>query len=89
MKRYFDDKERIYNEYKKYIYKYYKGNFEAFQIRGYFRKRKAGSCKVSKCLVCHYEKVLNIKSAKDKISDDIFNDSLREYYEQISDATDY
>ena len=87
VKRYFNEKDRIVREYRKYVYRYYGGNFDEVAVKGYFRKRKAGSCKNSKCLVCHYEKVLRIKSVNGKIAYDRFKESLDDFYD-ISDAPD-
>ncbi len=48
---------------------------------GRFRKRKALGCRRSRCLVCHYEKVLGIASVKDRVREYRFKESLRDYAE--------
>jgi hypothetical protein len=46
---------------------------------GRFRKQKAFGCGRSRCLLCHYEKIFSIPSAKDRIRELRFFDSLRDY----------
>ena len=48
---------------------------------GRFRKRKALGCGRTRCLVCHYEKVLGIPSAKDHIREYRFADSVNDYFD--------
>jgi hypothetical protein len=43
---------------------------------GRFRKRKALGCGRSRCLVCHYEKILGIPSVKDRVRESQYIDSL-------------
>jgi hypothetical protein len=83
MKRYFDEKDRIVREYRKVIRwrKHYNSNSDDIKI-GRYRKRKAFGCGTPKCLVCHYEKVFKIKSAKSKILDDKFTQSIEDYYDE-------
>ena len=48
---------------------------------GRFRKRKALGCGKTRCLVCHYEKVLKIASVKDRIREQRFTSSLNDYFD--------
>ncbi len=52
-----------------------------FQI-GRFRKRKAFGCGKTRCLVCHYEKIFEIASVKDRIREQRFLDSLNDYFDR-------
>jgi hypothetical protein len=51
---------------------------------GRFRKQRALGCKKTRCLLCHNEKVLKIPSLKDKIREERFEESLKDYLESIS-----
>jgi hypothetical protein len=46
---------------------------------GRFRKNKALGCSRSRCLICHYEKVLRIPSGKDRARENRYIDSLSDY----------
>ncbi len=43
---------------------------------GRFRKRKARGCGRTRCLLCHYEKVLKIPSRQERVHAQAFYDSL-------------
>ena len=47
---------------------------------GRFRKQKAFGCGRSRCLLCHFEKVFGIASAKDRIREQRYLDSLNDYW---------
>ena len=51
---------------------------------GRFRKRKALGCGSPRCFLCHYEKLLDISSIKDRLRENHYADSLKDYL----DATD-
>lgn len=46
------------------------------QPLGRFRKRHPCDCGKAKCMICHSEKILKIKTHKDKISDKNFKEQL-------------
>ncbi len=48
---------------------------------GRFRKQKAFGCGRSRCLLCHYEKIFDIASMKDRVREQRFLDSLNDYYD--------
>lgn len=50
-----------------------------FQV-GRFRKRKAFGCGRPRCLLCHYEKIYDIASTKERIRERRFLDSLNDYF---------
>jgi hypothetical protein len=47
---------------------------------GRFRKRKAFGCGNTRCLLCHFEKIFGIPTAKDRIREQRFLDSLNDYF---------
>lgn len=47
---------------------------------GRFRKQKAFGCGRSRCLLCHFEKIFSIPSAKDRVRDRRFLDLLNDYF---------
>ena len=48
---------------------------------GRFRKQKARGCRKARCLLCHYEKIYKIATEKDRIQEQKFRDSMKEYIE--------
>jgi hypothetical protein len=40
-------------------------------------------CNRPRCLGCHYEKVLKIATVKDRIGEERYKDSLREYIDSV------
>lgn len=88
MKRYFSDISLIKRRYLEYL----KTNNiidDGLIAAGYFRKHKNKGCKKSRCFLCHGEKLLNIKSKKDKIFDNKYKDSLADYYENLENDDDW
>ncbi|MEW6211279.1 MAG: hypothetical protein AB1631_23135 [Acidobacteriota bacterium] len=55
---------------------------------GRFRKKKALDCGRSRCLVCHFDKVLGIPSHKDRIRRLRFKDSLDDCYASLDEIDD-
>jgi hypothetical protein len=55
-----------------------------FQV-GRFRKQAALGCGKSRCLLCHFEKIFGIASAKDRMRHQRFIDSWRDYLD-IADS---
>lgn len=47
--------------------------------RGRFRKRKPMDCGKTRCLLCHFEKLLHIPSNNDRIQQMRFAESLQDY----------
>ena len=51
---------------------------------GRFRKQKAFGCGNSRCLLCHYDKLMKNASVKDRIREQLFEDSLEDYLDSIA-----
>ena len=51
-----------------------------FQV-GRFRKQKAFGCDRSRCLLCHFEKIFDIASVKERIREQRYLDSLNDYFD--------
>jgi hypothetical protein len=49
---------------------------------GRFRKQKALGCRKSRCLLCHYDKIMKIASIKDRIREHRTQYSLEDYWNQ-------
>jgi hypothetical protein len=49
-----------------------------FQV-GRFRKKKALGCGRSHCKLCHFEKIFDVPSAADRVREQQFDDSLKDY----------
>lgn len=85
MKRYHQELERTKRVHKRHLYGAHKqtGLINCvceFQI-GRFHKRKALGCYKTRCLLCHYEKIFAIASVKDRIREQRFLDSLKDYFD--------
>jgi hypothetical protein len=46
--------------------------------RGRYRKRDGFDCGNTQCMICHSEKILDIKSRKERIADQRFSEQLND-----------
>ena len=51
---------------------------------GRFRKKKALGCGKSRCLLCHYDKLMKVASVKVHIREQRYEDSLKDYFDSIA-----
>jgi hypothetical protein len=86
MKRYHQELERtrqVHQDHLRWIHNWPQRivDCECELQAGRFRKQKALGCKRSRCLLCHYDKLLKIPSIKDRIREQRFVDSVKDYLE--------
>ncbi len=85
MKRYHLELERTKRVHRQHLWQTHNWPIAAvncfceFQV-GRFRKQKAFGCRKSRCLLCHFDKIFDIVSAKDRIRDARYLDSLNDYF---------
>ena len=83
MKRYHQERGRTKSEHRRHLQWVHGWPRKAVDCAcdlqaGRFRKQKALGCGRPRCLVCHYEKVLDLPSIKDRIREQRFRDSLED-----------
>jgi hypothetical protein len=88
VKRYHQDLGRINRAHRKHLREVHSWPKKAIDCQcelqaGRFRKKKALGCERSRCLLCHYDKLMGIKSAKDWIRELQFEDSLEDYLDSL------
>lgn len=91
MKRYHQELERTKRVHRKHLRKVHDWPKRAVDCEcelqaGRFRKQKAFGCRRSHCFLCHYDKIFKIATEKDRIREQKFKDSLRDYIEFVEDG---
>ena len=81
MRRYHSERELIERRHKEHLREVHCWPRHAVNCvcdlqAGRFRKSKARGCGRSRCLVCHYEKLMNIPDKQERLARQVFRDSL-------------
>ncbi|MBX7218436.1 MAG: hypothetical protein K1Y36_00675 [Blastocatellia bacterium] len=84
MKRYHQERERTKRNYQQHLSVLGRlvtiaGGFEP----GRFRKRKPIGCGRPRCRLCHYDKIYGIPTVQDRIRQQRYADSLREFLDDL------
>ena len=84
MRRYHSERELIKRRHREHLREVHGWPRQAVNCvcdlqAGRFRKQKAQGCRRSRCLLCHYEKVLKIPNKQERVMRQVFNDSLADF----------